>query len=235
MVLRRLAAAALAAALLVPITANAGAGVDVDAVWNPPEGISPDSAFYPLQSWWDGMGHFGETATERGWRELTQANTDLLNAYSLLLRIRNQSGPQPVAIIDPLLSSIYNAVTGSQARAPIGSLLSGLNQSLLKLEGRGSGHDIIRALLKESQDKQAAAEQDLRAAGPEAAALLNANRQRAAAVLDKIQAAATPEDGLASVLPGSHGQDAATPDAKGDPKGKSKGSTKASPQPKPKK
>jgi hypothetical protein len=234
MVQRRLAAAAVAAAmLLVPLNASAAAAADVDALWNQADGISPESAFYPLQSWLDGLGQLGERdAAQRGLRELAQANADLLNAYSLLLRTRNDSGPQPVAVIDPILATVYNAVTGSNARAPIGSLLATINQSLLNLEGRGSRHDVIRALLIASQDKQSAAERDLHAAGPGAQALLGANRERATAVLEKIQAVATDDDGLAAVLPSSHGQ------GQGAAKGKAKGTSKGSPennQPKPKK
>ncbi len=200
---RRLVAACVVAALsLVPLTANAAGAVDVDALWNQPQGVSVDSAFYVVQAWWDGLTRTTQSdPTQRGMAELAQANEDLLNAYTLLQQQRSGAGPQPVAIIDPLLSGIYNLITGSNAKAPVGSLFSWANQSLLKLEGRGSTNDIVRVLLKDYRTQQAAAERDLHlAARSDAFALWAANADRESAFLLKIKGVAIPSDGLAALL-----------------------------------
>lgn len=200
---RRLVAAFVVAALsLVPLTANAAGAVDVDALWNQPQGVSVDSAFYSVQAWWDGLTRATQNdPTQRGMAELAQANADLLNAYTLLQQQRSGAGPQPVAIIDPLLSGIYNVITGSNAKAPVGSLLSWVNQSLLKLEGRGSTNDIVQSLLKDYRAQQAAAERDLHlAARGDAVALWAANADRESAFLLKIKGMAIPSDGLAALL-----------------------------------
>ena len=200
---RRLVAACLVAALsLVPLTADAAGAVDVDALWNQPQGVSVDSAFYLVQEWWDGLTRTTQSdPTQRGIAELAQANADLLNAYTLLQLQRSGAGPQPVAIIDPLLSGIYNLITGSNAKAPVGSLFSWANQSLLTMEGRGSTNDIVQALLKDYRTRQAAAERDLRlAARSDAAALWAANADRESAFLLKIKGVAIPSDGLAALL-----------------------------------
>src|SRR2546430_794496 len=138
---RRLVAAAMASAMvLIPLTAAASDDTAAaDALWNQSESVSADSAFYVVQSWWDGMARATQSdSTQRGLDELAQVNADLLSAHSLLLRQRTDPGPHPVAIIDPLLTSIYNLITGSNAKAPVGSVFNWINQSLLKLEGRGS-------------------------------------------------------------------------------------------------
>jgi hypothetical protein len=200
---RRLVAACVVAALsLLPLTANAAGGVDVDALWNQPQGVSVDSAFYSVQEWWDGLTRIMPSdPTQRGMAELAQANADLLNAYTLLQQQRNGAGAQPVAVIDPFLSGIYNFITGSNAKAPIGSLMSWANQSLRKLEGRGSTNDIVQSLLKDYRTQQAAAERDLHlAARGDAVALWAVNADRESAFILKIKGLAIPEDGLSALL-----------------------------------
>ena len=108
---RRLVAAAIASAMaLIPLTAAASNNTaDADALWNQPESVSADSAFYVIQSWWDGIGRATQSdPTQRGLDELAQANADLLSAHSVLRRQRSDPGPHPVAVIDPLLAGIYN-------------------------------------------------------------------------------------------------------------------------------
>jgi hypothetical protein len=200
---RRLVAACVVAALsLLPLTANAAGAVDVDALWNQPQGVSVDSAFYSVQAWWDSLTRATQNdPTQRGMAELAQANADLLNAYSLLQKQRSGAGPQPVAVIDPFLSGIYNFITGSNVKAPVGSLFNWGNESLLKLEGRGSTNDIVQALLKDYRTQQAAAERDLhQAARNDAAALWASNADRESAFLLKIKDMAIPSDGLAALL-----------------------------------
>ena len=201
---RRLVAAAIASAMaLIPLTAAASNNTaDADALWNQPESVSADSAFYVIQSWWDGIGRATQNdPTQRGLDELAQANADLLSAHSVLLRQRTDPGPHPVAVIDPLLAGIYNLITGSNAKAPVGSVFNWTNQSLLNLEGRGSTDEIVRVLLKDYQAKQAAAERDLHStASFDADALLIANAQRETAFMLKIKAVSSPGDGLAGLL-----------------------------------
>jgi len=199
---RRLLAAGIAGALaLAPLSVAAAASSEVDALWNQPDGVSVDSAYYVVQTWWDGLTRATQSdPTQRGLDELAQSNSDLLNAYTLLQRQRTDPGPQPVAIIDPLLSSVYNAVTGSNVKAPIGSVFNWANQSLLKLEGRGSTNEIVRSLLQDYGAKQAAAMRDLPAGHADTDAVLAANAQRETAFLVKIKGVATPADGLAGVL-----------------------------------
>lgn len=199
---RRLFAAGIAGAIaLVPLTTMAAGRADVDALWNQPDGVSVDSAYYVVQAWWDGLTRAGQSdPTQRGFDELAQANTDLLNVYTLLQRQRTDPGPQPVAIIDPLLSSIYNFVTGSNVKAPVGSMFNWANQSLLKVEGRGSTNDIVRTLLQDYRSKQAAAMRDLPPGKADTDALVAANAERESAFLVKIKAVATPADGLANLL-----------------------------------
>ena len=200
----RLVAAAMASAMvLIPLTTAASDDTAAaDALWNQTESVSADSAFYVIQSWWDGTARATQSdPTQRGLDELAQANADLLSAHSLLLRQRTDPGPHPVAIIDPLLTSIYNLITGSNAKAPVGSVFNWINQSLLKLEGRGSTEEIVRALLKDYQAKQDAAERDLRATTSfDADALLTTNAQRETAFLLKIKAVSNPGNGLAGLL-----------------------------------
>ena len=201
---RRLVAAAIASAMaLIPLTAAASDNTaDADALWNQTESVSADSAFYVVQSWWDGIARSTQSdPTQRGVDELAQANADLLSAHSLLLRQRTDPGPHPVAVIDPLLAGIYNLITGSNAKAPVGSVFNWINQSLLKLEGRGSTDEIVRVLLKDYQAKQAAGERDLHSTTSfDADALLIANAQRDTAFMLKITAVSNPGDGLAGLL-----------------------------------
>src|SRR5256712_11290780 len=197
---RRLVAACVVAALsLAPLTAQAASAADVDALWNQPEGVGVDSAFYVVQAGWDGMTRATGEPAQRGLAELAQGNADLLNSYPLLQQKRSGAGPQPVAVIDPFLSSIYNFITGSNAKAPVGSLLSWANQSLLNLEGRGSTTDIVQSLLKDYRSQQAAAERDL-ARGSDLSALLAENADRDSAFLVKIKGLTIASDGLAASL-----------------------------------
>jgi hypothetical protein len=196
---RLVAACALAALSLAPLTAQAAGAADVDALWNQPQGVGVDSAFYVIQAWWDGVTRATSDPSQRGLAELAQANADLLNAYTLLQQKRSGAGPQPVAVIDPFLSGTYNFITGSQTKAPVGSMLSWANQSLLSLEGRGSTTDIVQALLKDYRAQQAAAERDL-AVGSDLSALWTANADRDATFLVKIKGVAVASDGLAASL-----------------------------------
>jgi hypothetical protein len=197
---RRLVAACVVAALsLLPLTAQAASATDVDALWNQPQGVSGDSAFYVVQEWWDGLTRMTSDPTQRGLAELAQANADLLNTYTLLQQQRSGAGAQPVAIIDPFLSSIYNFITGSNAKAPVGSLLNWANQSLLNLEGRGSTSDVMKSLLKDYRLQQAAAERDL-AGQSDLGALWAANADRDSAFLVKIRGLSIATDGLAGSL-----------------------------------
>jgi hypothetical protein len=197
---RRLVAACIVAAFsLVPLTAQAASAADVDALWNQPQGVSADSAFYVVQEWWDGLTRTTSDPTQRGLAELAQANADLLNTYTLLQQQRSGAGPQPVAVIDPFLSGIYNFITGSNAKAPVGSLLSWANQSLLNLEGRGSTTGIAQSLLKDYRSQQAAADRDL-AGQSELVALWAANADRDSAFIVKIKGVAIASDGLAGSL-----------------------------------
>jgi hypothetical protein len=196
------AGAAACAIALAPLTARAAATPSIDSLWNQADGISMDSALYVFQSWWDGFNrHVSDNPTQRGLDELSQANADLLNAYTLLQKAHSGSGPQPVAIIDPLLASIYDPLTGSTAKAPIGSLFSGLNHSLLKMENRDSTADLVRALLQDYRAKQAVAVRDLHLHGSNTYdGLLAGNAQREADFLTRLQLTSAPDDGLASLL-----------------------------------
>src|SRR5207302_537652 len=159
------------------------------------------SAYYVVQTWLDGLSRTAQSdPTLRGLDELAQANTDLLNAYTLLQRQRTNPGPQPVAIIDPLLSSVYNFVTGSDVKAPIGCVFNWSSQGRLNLEGRDSTSDIIHSLLQDYRVKQAAAMRDLPSGHPDTDAVLASNAQRESAFLVKIKGVTTPADGLAGLL-----------------------------------
>ena len=200
---RRLLAGCAATALaLVPLTVGAAGGAEVDALWNQPQGVSADSAYYVVQAWWDGLTRTTQNdPTQRGMDELAQANADLLNVYTLLQEQRTDPGPHPVAVIDPFLAGIYNFITGSNAKAPVGSVLGWANQSLLKLEGRGSTADIVRSLLADYQARQAAAERDLPIQpGATTQALWTANASRETAMLLKIKGLANPGDGVAALV-----------------------------------
>ena len=221
---RRLLAACVVAVLsLAPVTAQAAGAADVDALWNQPQGVGVDSAFYVVQAWWDGVTRAMSDPNQRGLDELAQANADLLNAYSLLQQKRSGDGPQPVAVIDPFLSGVYNFITGSNSKAPIGSLLNWANQSLLSLEGRGSTTDIVQSLLKDYRSQQAAAERDL-AGRNDLVALWSANADRDGVFLAKIKGVAITSDGLAASL-NDAGHATVTIAAKKRAEGQSTGST----------
>lgn len=203
---RRLLAGIVATILsIVPLTAAADGAAqsqDVDALWNQPQGVRVDSAFFVVQQWWDGLSRVVQSdPTQRGLDELAQANADLLNTYTLLQEERTDPGPHPVAVIDPLLSGAYNFVTGSHSKAPVGSVLDWANGSLLKLQGRGSTEVILRDLLTDYQIRQAAAARDLGAKpAADTSALVSANAARETALLGKIKGLAIPADGLAAAL-----------------------------------
>lgn len=221
---RRLVAACVVVALwMVPLTAQAASATDVDALWNQPQGVSVDSAFYVVQAWWDGVTRATGDPAQRGLAELGQANADLLDAYTLLQQKRSGGGPQPVAVIDPFLSGVYNFITGSNTKAPVGSLLNWANQSLLNLEGRGSTTDIVQSLLKDYRSQVAAAERDLAGRG-DLVALWTANADRDTAFLSKIKGVAVASDGLtASLTDAGHSTIAIA--AKKRAEGQSQGST----------
>src|SRR5437764_15217030 len=79
---RRLVAACVVAALsLAPLTGHAARAADVDALWNQPQGVGGDSAFYVVQAWWDGVTRATSDPSQRGLAELAQASADLLDSY----------------------------------------------------------------------------------------------------------------------------------------------------------
>lgn len=188
--------------LLTPLAAAAdGAGLDpaaeADALWNQPQGIRPDSSFYVIQAWWDGLTRATSSDPKRrGLQELGQANNDLLNAYTLLEEQRTDPGPHSVAVIDPLLSGAYGMVTGVHIKAPIGSFFGWINDSVVHLEGRGNTESIIRNLLSDYQLQRSAASRDLAPSATDP--LWSANATRETAMLEKIGSLENP----ASELPG---------------------------------
>lgn len=199
---RLLAGIAACLTVMVPSTARASSAPDVNALWNEPDGVRVDSGLYVVQVWWNSWNQqIATDPTRRGLDELSQANQDLLNAHTLLEEQHNNPGPQPVALIDPLLSTVYNALTGSNINAPLGSLFDSINTSLLKFEGRGSTNDIVRGLLQDYQIKHAVALRDLsQKPSTDMDALLTANAERESQWLGKIKAVATPGEGLADLL-----------------------------------
>ena len=178
------------------------AGARVDALWNAPQGTRADSAFYFVQAWWDGLARAGQRdPAQRGLAELSQANQDLLNAYTLLEEQRNDPGPHPVALVDPLLSGAYAFITGVQVKAPIGSVFAWLNQSALQLEGRGTTQNIIESLLRDYASEQSQARRDFGStADGSSDALFNANQARQTAMLSKIAEAAASAAGMGTLL-----------------------------------
>ena len=199
------------------------AGAQVDALWNAPQGTRVDSAFYVLQAWWDGLTRAGQRDPgQRGLSELSQANQDLLNAYTLLEEQRNDPGPHPVAVVDPLLSGAYSVITGVHVKAPIGSVFAWLNQSALQLEGRGTRETIIQSLLRDYTSEESRARRDLgsTADGGDDGLLL-ANKARQTAMLTKIAEVATPADGITALLAEIQAP-ADLPDALGKALGKGK-------------
>jgi hypothetical protein len=199
---RLLAAVAISVTAFAPLTARASSAPDVNALWNEPDGVRVDSGLYVVQVWFNSFNQqIAADPTQRGLDELSQANQDLLNAHTLLQEQHDSPGPQPVALIDPLISSIYNALTGSNVNAPLGSLFDSMNKSLLKFEGRGGTNDIVRGLLQDYRIKQAVALRDLnQGQGAKLDVLLTANAQRESEWLGKIKAVATPAEGLTDLL-----------------------------------
>ena len=186
-----------------PLMAHAAATPSLDSLWNEPQGLSMDSALYVLQAWLDGSSNkFSNDPTERGFDELSRANTDLLDAYALLEHA-HQAGAQPVPIIDPLFAGAYDGVTGSQVKAPVGELFASINRGLLTLEGRGSIKDQVAGLLEESRAMQAAGIRDLQTRGAGYDNLIASNAQREADFLTQLQGVSTPDDGLTSLLAGA--------------------------------
>src|SRR5207253_1673801 len=94
---------------------------------------------------------------------------------------------------------VVAALSLAPLTAPVGSLLSWANQSLLNLEGRGSTTDIVQTLLKDYGSQQAAAEHDL-AGGTDLSALWAENADRDSAFLVKIKGVTISSDGLAGSL-----------------------------------
>ncbi|HEY9286429.1 MAG TPA: hypothetical protein VIT43_00235 [Candidatus Dormibacteraeota bacterium] len=185
---------------VAPLTARANSMPTLDSLWNEPQGLSMDSALYVFQAWFGGYSdQMSSDPSQRGFEELSRANTDLLNAYTLLQHA-HQGGPQPVAIIDPLLAGAYDGVTGSDGKAPVAELFASINQGLLALEGRESTTEQVAALLEESRAMQAAGLRDLETGGSGHDALIASNAQREADFLTQVQRVATPEDDLASLL-----------------------------------
>jgi hypothetical protein len=186
---------------IAPLTAHAAATPTLDSLWNQPQGLSMDSALYVVQAWWDGFNtSVSSDPTQRGFEELNRANADLLNAYTLLQHA-HAGGAQPVAVVDPLLASAYNAVTGSNVKAPVGEVFASINQGLLSLEGRGSSSDQVSALLEEYRAMQAAGIHDLQGRGVSTYdALITSNAQREADFLTQVQRVSTSDDGVTSLL-----------------------------------
>ncbi len=175
----------------LPAAAGEASGtVSVDSLWNQPGGLSADSGWYFLQQWWDQAARTAtRDQTQRGLAELAQANTDLLNAYSLLAEASTDPGPHPVPGIDPLLSGLYATVTGVHVKAPVGGFFAGLNQAMLDVEGRSSTADIIESLLQDFDRLQQAADRDL-AQSQRFKSLWAANSLRQAGVIANLQALA---------------------------------------------
>lgn len=172
---------------------------DVDSLWNQPEAVSVDSGWYFIQAGWDQAAlAVQHDPTQHSLAELARANADLLNAYSLLAEARTDPGPHPVPLVDPLLSSLYGTVTGVRVSAPLGSLFSWLNQTMLTIEGRGSSVDIAGSLLRDFGHRLQAADHGLPQA-PGLDDLWVANSQRQQTMLAKVQVLAAESPDAASL------------------------------------
>ena len=206
-----LAGTSAAALYAMPLTAQAAELPSIDSLWLQRDGIAIDSPLYPLQAWWDGFNQqVSNDPTQRGLGELNQANADLLNAYTLLQEEHSTAGPDPVPVIDPFLSTVYDAVTGSDVHAPLGSLGSWFGQSLRAIEGRGSTPEQVQALLQDYRAKQAVAVRDLhRQPSIALQTLLQQNGQRQADFLSRVTAASAPGDGVGALLADADAQTAA--------------------------
>ena len=199
---RPLLAATIASVMaLVALSAGASANL-VDTLWNQPDGVSVDSGWYVVQTWWNGLNvSVSDDPAQRGLDELAQANADLLNAYNLLREQRANPAPQPVPLVDPLVSGIYNALTGSNVSAPIGSFFNWANQGMLRLEGRGSAADIARQLIQDYRVEQAAGLRDLRrGGGADTEALLAVNTQREHTLLTRLSTVSPSNRGLKAAI-----------------------------------
>jgi hypothetical protein len=196
------AAATASVMAVVPLSAAASTSLDVDTLWNQPDGVSVDSGWYSVQSWWSQLNAtVPDDPTQRGLDELAQANADLQNAYNLLQQQRTNPGPHPVPIIDPVISGAYNAITGSNISAPVGSFADWVNQRMLELEGRGSSADIARQLLLDYRVQQAVGLRDVRRNGSaEMEAMTALNTQRDQAFLLKLSAVSPPARELKIVI-----------------------------------
>ena len=200
--MQRVLLAGMAAILAgAPLSAHAAGTPSVDSLWNEPQGLSMDSALYVFQGWFDNT-QISSDPTQRGFDELSRANSDLLNAYTLLQHA-HQGSPQPVPVLDPLLANAYDAVTGSTQKAPLAELFTSINQGLLTLEGRGSIDDQVTGLLQQSRAMQAAGLRDLQSKGSSCDSLIASNAQREADFLTQVARVSTPEDGLAPLLAGA--------------------------------
>jgi hypothetical protein len=161
---------------------------DVDTLWNQPEGVSVDSGWYFIQAGWDQAAlALQRDPAQHSLAQLTQANSDLLNAYSLLAEARTDPGARPVPVLDPALASLYATVTGVKVRAPLGSVFAWLNQGMLTVEGRGTTLDIAANLLHDFGQRQQAADSGLpRDTGLDDIWVANSQRQQV--MLAKLQA-----------------------------------------------
>ncbi len=182
--------------------ADSTAPSQVDALWNQPQGTRVDSAFYVVQSWWDGLVRVAERdPRKRGLQELSQANEDLLNAYTLLEEARNDPGPHPVPVVDPFLSGTYGFITGVHVEAPIGSVVGWLNQAALHVEGRGSTETIITNLIRDYGVQNSRAQRDLASASDAPlAGIVTANTQRQTAMIARIVDVVPPSSSLVAML-----------------------------------
>jgi hypothetical protein len=179
--------------------------VPVDTLWTQRDGLRVDSSFYVIETWWGGIGRSAQRdLRQRSLDELRQANNDLLNAYSFLVEKRNDPGSHPVPVIDPILSTVWSAVSGQNAKAPLGSLFGWMNQQLLQLEGRGSTEAIIDQLLRDYRSMQTAAYTHFETSGAvDANGLWAANAERGKAVITRIRGLGIRSDSLNAGLSAS--------------------------------
>ena len=85
----------------VAADSTSSTSAQVDSLWNQPQGARVDSAFYIVQSWWDGLTRGTQRdPRQRGLQELAQANEDLLNAYTLLQEQQADPGPHRAGIVE---------------------------------------------------------------------------------------------------------------------------------------
>lgn len=232
-----LSAIALLLAWLLPVTALASfdpSSVSTDSLWAASQATSVDSPFYPIDSWWTSFSVSRQSdSRQRGLLELQEANTDLLNAYTLLAEGGIDEQARPVPVLDPLASGLYGLLTGIHPKAPLGSICKWIGDQFLNLEGRGSTQAILQGLLADFNKHESAAERDLGVTGLAQATVVLQNRERQLALLSKIQALDSDDADLSRLLaalepaqnhskasgnnPGNHGQNS---QAAGKGKGK---------------